>query len=200
VNDYVAEKQQAWAAANKCPPSCSGVQGAKCATGASSCTCVPGRVGRMCSGCTPMAVKGTLNTPDGKHSSGTVTLACGQSAVSAASNHFDCRAAANTIFVGLCSASASAQCSRSDNGDHDHDQSGSCSTPAASSKSPSGITAASATATTKTKGDHKCRQKSGCCQTKKGNECQLQAKCEFVTSLPDFAEVSLPDFVETSLL
>ena len=45
VQEYVAEKRQEWAAVNKCPPSCSGVPGAACTAGASTCKCViPGRV------------------------------------------------------------------------------------------------------------------------------------------------------------
>lgn len=66
VNEYVAEKTQAWAAVNKCPPSCSGVPGASCPVGASACRCIAGRVGRMCSGCSPTAVKGTFTGSDGR--------------------------------------------------------------------------------------------------------------------------------------
>ena len=73
VREYVAEQKASWAKLNKCPPTCNGAGSCD----GSSCACkYNGRVGRMCSGCAPMSVRGTFTDIYGKTHSGTSTLSC----------------------------------------------------------------------------------------------------------------------------
>ena len=92
VKDFVAEEENKWAAANKCPPgSCSGAGTCK-PHQQSSCSCVyAGRVGRMCSGCAPMQVQGTFTDIYGNTHTATSTLSCNDNMVSVWSGGVTCQ-------------------------------------------------------------------------------------------------------------
>ena len=114
VQDYVTERKAAWAALSKCPHTCGGV--GSCGSGGSVCSCTrPGRVGRMCSGCAPVSVKGTFVDILGQEHSGVATVACNGQFVAAWSGSAKC-----TVFGdstgGTCPGAAYAYCARTSDG------------------------------------------------------------------------------------
>lgn len=84
VQEYVAENNAAWSKIDKCPRNCHGASGrGVCKRGQSSCSCTyDGIIGRMCSQCAPVMVRGMFRSTDnlgGKlfQASGQVMVGCG---------------------------------------------------------------------------------------------------------------------------
>jgi hypothetical protein len=75
VKEYIEEKSAEWDAVEKCPVNCGPPGAGSCASGQSSCSCAyPGVVGRQCTGCAPVNVRGTFTDLNGRASSGLDTL------------------------------------------------------------------------------------------------------------------------------
>ena len=199
VKAYVAEQRASWVAVDKCPPSC-GVPGAgscNATAGMAACKCAyDGMVGRMCSQCAPMSVRGTFTDPSGKAHSSTITLPCDGQGHVAWSGSSTCKTG-----LGACSAAeGEVTCTRAKNGNlgvtlhqptckfkttsaGDDDkgyQTLYCSSFDASSSSPQGnVTVACATAEAQAN-TKKHAMMFECTSDKKNKHiCQAHAKCEF---------------------
>ncbi len=116
VQDYVKEQTAAWSAVNKCPHSCGGV--GSCGGGGGACSCSrPGRVGRMCSGCAPVSVRGTFRDIKGKEHSGVATVACDGRFVTAWSGSAACQTqSGGDVAVCPNGGAATAFCARTSDG------------------------------------------------------------------------------------
>ena len=119
VNEYVAEEKKKWASANKCPPgSCSGA-GTCTPHKQSSCSCVyAGRVGRMCSGCAPMQVRGTFTDIYGDTHTATSTVSCNEKMVSVWSGGVTCQEIPDPLGANpaRCNTQGRAMCQRTNIG------------------------------------------------------------------------------------
>jgi hypothetical protein len=111
VTEYVAEQKANWAKLNKCPPTCNGAGSCQ----GSSCACsYGGRVGRMCSGCAPMNVRGTFTDIYGETHTGTATLGCDGQKHAVWSGGVSCM---EVMFSPIkCNTQARAMCGRSSTG------------------------------------------------------------------------------------
>ena len=81
IKDYYLEQQLVWENLNKCPVNCGPSGAGTCTwdgqTKQSSCQCTySGMVGRQCTGCAPVTVKGTFTDIYGQDHSGVATVAC----------------------------------------------------------------------------------------------------------------------------
>ena len=74
---YNQEKTNKWAAVDKCPLNCGPPGNGQCNKGDSSCTCAySGIVGRQCTGCAPVMVRGNFTDSQGTARSKTAMLKC----------------------------------------------------------------------------------------------------------------------------
>lgn len=113
VVEYVAEQKANWAELNKCPPTCNGAG----SCGGSACACTyNGRVGRMCSGCAPMNVRGTFTDIYGSTQSGTATLNCDGRMEAVWSGGVTCQSKYMMVRTRKCNTQARAICARTSAG------------------------------------------------------------------------------------
>lgn len=117
VNEYVAEQKEIWAKTDKCPINCGSPGAGSCVKGKqSSCSCkYNGIVGRMCSKCAPVEVRGTFTDIFGNEHSSTATMGCSGTQESVWQGPTKC------VEMGMlsgttCATTASARCARSANG------------------------------------------------------------------------------------
>jgi hypothetical protein len=116
VREYVADEEKKWAAKDKCPVNCGAAGAGTCAKGQSSCTCkYKGIVGRMCSGCAPMSVRGTFTNIHGSHHEAVRTLKCDGKQEDLWSGPASCEE--TSLFeTKTCDTTAAVQCTRESNG------------------------------------------------------------------------------------
>lgn len=195
AKEYIQEQRDAWAAQNKCPPSCGPPGSGSCSAGQDACTCsYGGLAGRMCTGCAPMSVRGTFTDIKGGTHSSTATLKCGEAA-EVWSGGVKC----DVLYEGSCYAGGEVKCERTNNGnlvatvsqskcstyvveDDDNGQrnhtTGSCGGFDGHSTPPSGVTGGSATVTADD--EHKrCEFFPSSRRRRSTKKCSVKAACEF---------------------
>ena len=123
IKDYYLEQQLAWADTNKCPVNCGPSGAGTCTwegqTKQSSCQCTySGLVGRQCTGCAPVTVKGTFTDVNGKvYSSSTATVGCSGQPKTVWTGQGVCRCGVGDIPSYSCDdAAATVSCARRANG------------------------------------------------------------------------------------
>ena len=118
VREYIKEKQTEWEDQNKCPVNC-GLPGAgTCKAGQEEqCTCsFPGMVGRQCTGCAPVDVRGTFTDIHGKEYSGVISVPCDGKGHVAWSGSGACQTADLGAYLrqsAKCSSTSQVVCTRS---------------------------------------------------------------------------------------
>lgn len=117
VNEYVEEQNKKWENTNKCPKNCGSDGAGTCVPGKqTSCNCkYNGIIGRMCSKCAPVNVRGTFTDIFGKEYSSTKSVGCTEKPTPIWQGDAKC---SNYEFLQheICSVSASADCARASNG------------------------------------------------------------------------------------
>ena len=117
VSEYVADRKKTWAETDKCPLNCGRPGAGSCVKGLqTSCSCkYRGFVGRMCSKCAPMQVRGTFTDIFGETHSNMATIGCSGTETAVWQGPTKCQ---DFSLLGerTCDTTASVQCARDSNG------------------------------------------------------------------------------------
>ena len=199
IKDYYLEQQLVWENLNKCPVNCGPSGAGTCTwdgqTKQSSCQCTySGMVGRQCTGCAPVTVKGTFTDSKGKvHSSSTATVGCSGQPETVWTGQGVCWSGYGPSYT--CDAAATVSCARRANGNlvayvNQDKCTGHCmpdgdcdsnTMPCGAFNGNAGNTSpatTTASAEVTAKGQRATKYKYSQCSTR-GKPCKVEAKCEF---------------------